>query len=126
MTNEAPTSSSSNDPFKAVEAASDAIRNSVYDWFKGSLMTRFDNPAEGAVIIVMQPLHQDDLVGRLRDEGGWEYLAMPGEYFERTVFDLGDEESWTLNAGDLLYPERLWCELLGHSIVVGKSVERRS
>ena len=33
-------------------------------------MTRFDNPAEGAVIVVMQRLHQDDLVGRLRDEGG--------------------------------------------------------
>jgi hypothetical protein len=77
------------DPFKAVEAASDAVRNSVYDWFKGSLMTRFDNPAEGAVIVVMQRLHQDDLVGRLRDEGGWEYLAMPGECFERTVLTSG-------------------------------------
>jgi hypothetical protein len=94
------------DPFKAAEAASDAVRNSVYDWFKGSLMTRFDNPAEGAVIVVMQRLHQDDLVGRLRDKGGWEYLAMPGECFERTVYDLGDGESWTLNPGDLLYPER--------------------
>ena len=30
------------DPFKAAEAASDAVRNSVYDWFKGSPMTRFD------------------------------------------------------------------------------------
>jgi hypothetical protein len=94
------------DPFKAAEAASDAVRNSVYDWFKGSLMTRFDNPAEGAVIVVMQRLHQDDLVGRLRDEGGWEYLAMPGEFFERTIFDLGDGESWALDPGDLLYPER--------------------
>ena len=81
------------DPFKAAEAASDAVRNSVYDWFKGSLMTRFDNPAEGVIIIVMQRLHQDDLIGRLRDEGGWEYLAMPGEFFERTVYDLGDGES---------------------------------
>jgi hypothetical protein len=94
------------DPFKAVEAASNAVRNSVYDWFKGSLMTRFDNPAEGAVIVVMQRLHQDDLVGRLKDEGGWEYLAMPGECFERTVYDLGDGQSWALNPGDLLYPER--------------------
>ena len=24
------------------------------------------------------------------------------------------------------YDQRLWCELLGHSIVVGKSVERQS
>ena len=94
------------DPLKAAEAASEASRNGVYDWFKGSLMTRFDKPAEGAMIVVMQRLHLDDLIGRLRDEGGWEYLAMPGEFSERTVFDLGDGETWTAKPGDLLYPER--------------------
>lgn len=94
------------DPFKAAEAASETTRNAVYDWFKGSLMTRFDNPAEGAMVVVMQRLHQDDLIGRLRDEGGWDYLAMPGEFSERGVFDLGDNERWTVNPGDLLYPER--------------------
>ena len=94
------------DPIKAVEAASEAARNAVYDWCKGSLMTRFDNPAEGAMVVVMQRLHQDDLIGRLRDDGGWEYLAMPGEFSERTVYDLGDGERWTLSPGDLLYPER--------------------
>ena len=35
------------DPFKATEAASESVRNSVYDWFKASLMTRLDKPAEG-------------------------------------------------------------------------------
>jgi hypothetical protein len=30
------------DPFKASEASSESVRNGVYDWFKGSLMTRFD------------------------------------------------------------------------------------
>lgn len=94
------------DPFKAAEAASEATRNAVYDWFKGSLMTRFDKPAEGAMVVVMQRLHQDDLIGRLLDEGGWDYLAMPGECLERAVFDLGGGETWTLNPGDLLYPER--------------------
>lgn len=94
------------DPFKAAEAASEATRNAVYDWLKGSLMTRFDNPAEGAMVVVMQRLHQDDLIGRLRDDGGWDYLAMPGEFSERTTFDLGDGERWILNPGDLLYPER--------------------
>src|SRR6516164_11502588 len=62
------------DPFKAAEAASESVRNGVYDWFKGSLMTRFDKPAEGAMIVVQQRLHQDDLIGRLRDDGVWDYL----------------------------------------------------
>jgi hypothetical protein len=96
------------DPFKAKEGSSqsDTARNAVHDWFKGSLMTRFDKPAEGAMIVVHQRLHQDDLIGRLRDEGGWEYLEMPGESTQRQVFDLGDGESWTFEPGDLLFPER--------------------
>jgi hypothetical protein len=40
-----------------------------------------------------------------RREGGWEYLAMPGEFSERTVFDRSDGETWTVKPGDLLYPE---------------------
>jgi predicted phage terminase large subunit-like protein len=94
------------DPFKASEASSESVRNGVYDWFKGSLMTRFDKPAEGAMIVVQQRLHQDDLIGRLRDEGGWDYLDMPGECIERKVYDLGDGESWVFKPGDLLFEER--------------------
>ncbi|MGD1039179.1 MAG: phage terminase large subunit [Roseiarcus sp.] len=94
------------DPIKAAEATSETVRNSVYDWFKGSLMTRFDKPAEGAMVVVHQRLHQDDLIGRLRDEGGWEFLEMPGECMQRQTFDLGDGETWDFEPGDLLFPER--------------------
>ena len=94
------------DPIKAAEATSEVVRNSVYDWFKGSLMTRFDKPAEGAMVVVQQRLHQDDLIGRLRDEGGWEFLEMPGECMQRQTFDLGDGETWDFEPGDLLFPER--------------------
>lgn len=91
---------------EAVEAASESVRNAVYDWFKGSLMTRFDKPAEGGMIVIQQRLHQDDLIGRLRDEGGWEYLEMPAECMERKEFDLGDGETWMFEPGDLLFEER--------------------
>ena len=94
------------DPFKAAEAACESVRNAVYEWFKASLMTRFDKPAEGAVIVVQKRLHQDDLIGRLRDEGGWDYLEMPGECVERQVFDLGNGEAWVFNPGDLLFEQR--------------------
>ena len=58
------------------------------------------------MVVVQQRLHQDDLICRLRDEGGWEYLEMPGECVERQVFDLGDGETWEFNPGDLLFEER--------------------
>ncbi len=94
------------DPFKAAEITSDVVRNGVYAWVKNTLMTRFDNPGEGAMVVVHQRLHLDDLIGRLKDEGGWEYLDMPGEAVERKTYDLGFGETWTLEPGDLLYEDR--------------------
>jgi hypothetical protein len=94
------------DPMKAIEAESENVRNDVYEWIKGSLMSRFDNPAQGAMIVIHQRLHQDDLIGRLRADGGWEYLEMPGECIEPRQFDLGGGKVWDFRPGDLLYPER--------------------
>jgi hypothetical protein len=93
------------DPMKAVDAQSDLARNSAYEWFKTSLMSRFDKPADGRVIVLMQRLHMDDLIGRLRDEGGWTLLGMPGEGVVRQEFDIGQNEIWDFQPGELLYPE---------------------
>jgi hypothetical protein len=94
------------DPMKATDASSDSARNAVYEWVKGSLMTRFDKPAEGRMAVVMQRLHQDDLIGRLLADGGWAILEMPGECQRQQIFDLGGGQEWTFKPGDLLFPER--------------------
>jgi predicted phage terminase large subunit-like protein len=94
------------DPMKAIDASSDAARNAVYDWVKLSLMTRFDNPAEGRMIVVMQRLHQDDLIGRLLADGGWEILEMPGKCIKPQVFDIGSGAQWHFKPGEYLFPQR--------------------
>lgn len=94
------------DPMKAIDASSDSSRNAVYEWVKGSLMTRFDKPAEGRMVVVMQRLHQDDLIGRLLADGGWTILEMPGEFSNRQTFDLGNGAQRTYEPGHLLFPER--------------------
>jgi predicted phage terminase large subunit-like protein len=93
------------DPMKAIDAQSDPARNQVFDWVKTALMSRFDRPKEGRMIVIMQRLHMDDLLGRLRDEGNWEVLEMPGEGVERTTYDLGSGERWDFQPGECLYPE---------------------
>lgn len=93
------------DPIKAVDATSDVARNQAYEWVKTTLMSRFDRPSEGRMVVIMQRLHMDDLIGRLRDEGGWTVLEMPGEGVERQEFDLGDGSAWEFQPGELLYPE---------------------
>jgi predicted phage terminase large subunit-like protein len=94
------------DPMKAVDAGSEATRNTTYEWYKTSLLSRFDKPGLGQQIVVMQRLHQDDLIGRLRDDGGFTLLEMPGEALERQTFDLGDGKSWDFAPGDFLFPQR--------------------
>lgn len=92
------------DPLKAVDAESDQIRQTVYDWVKGSLMSRFDLGEIGQMIVIMQRLHQDDLIGRLRDDGGWAMLEMPAKAWKEATYDMGYGRSWSVKPGELLYP----------------------
>lgn len=94
------------DPMKAADAQSEPARNAVYDWVASTLMSRFDKPGQSRIVVIMQRLHQDDLIGRLRDDGGWTVLAMPSEATERQEFDLGNGKTWVFLPGDLLFPDR--------------------
>lgn len=94
------------DPIKAADAGSDVARNAAYEWFKVALMSRFDKPAEARIVVIAQRLHQDDLIGRLRDEGGWTILEMPGEAWREQIFELGDGKRWVFRPGDFLFAER--------------------
>ena len=51
------------DPLKPSDAFSDAKREHVNEWFKNTLYSRLDDKQKGAIIIVMQRLHDDDLCG---------------------------------------------------------------
>jgi predicted phage terminase large subunit-like protein len=95
------------DPLKAKDAiTSQVARDDAFSWITGTVMSRFDSPADGAVIVLSQRLHTDDLIARLRDEGGWELLAVPAEALTPMTFDIGEAEPWHLEAGEPLFPER--------------------
>src|SRR5215217_7316050 len=65
------------DPLKPQEAQSEAARDSLWQWYTNTLLSRLDNKADDAIILVMQRLHVDDLVGRLLEQGGWNHLDLP-------------------------------------------------
>lgn len=77
------------DPLKALEASSENARQSVFEWMTQSLMSRFDKPTEGRMIVIMQRLHQDDPIGRLMAQDGWTLLELPGEAWKRQELDIG-------------------------------------
>jgi hypothetical protein len=65
------------DPLKPDEALSQAQRSAVNDWFDNTLLSRLNDKANGCIVIVMQRLHQDDLVGHVLEHENWEVMSFP-------------------------------------------------
>src|SRR5246127_3052352 len=66
------------DPQKPVDAQSELRRNSLNQWVSNTLMSRLDNKQTGAIIVVMQRVHMDDLSGFLSNSADdWEILSLP-------------------------------------------------
>jgi hypothetical protein len=56
------------DPLKPDEALSETRRNGVNEWFDHTLLSRLNDKAAGCIIIIMQRLHQDDLIGHVLEQ----------------------------------------------------------
>jgi predicted phage terminase large subunit-like protein len=65
------------DPLKADDAVSEPRRRSVNEWFANTLRSRLNNQETGAIIIVMQRLHADDLVAHVQESERWDVLSFP-------------------------------------------------
>lgn len=86
---------------------SEADRKKVWDWFTGVVGSRLDHPKEGAIIVVAQRLHVDDLTGKLLAAGGWEHLCLPAIAWEDQAIPLSETKTWKRRSGEFLMPTRL-------------------
>jgi predicted phage terminase large subunit-like protein len=94
------------DPTKPSDGMSEAARAHTIDWYAGTLISRLNDKEGGAIIVVMQRLHQGDLVGHLLEEQGWRHLNLPAiAEFEQQV-EIGPGRFHTRRIGELLHPER--------------------
>lgn len=96
------------DPLNAINAYSASEREKVNHWFDTALLSRLDNRHSGAVIVVMQRLHEDDLTGHLLEKGGWRELSLPARNIDgnrRFPLLTGQTHLWP--AGTDLMPSRL-------------------
>jgi phage terminase large subunit-like protein len=106
------------DPHAADEVESDTKRGAVLDWWDGTMATRADTPTGVARVIVMQRLHERDLVGHILElakEGGEQYdhLILPAEYEPRAqVCMAGLEHDPRTEPGELLSPDRFGPEAM--------------
>ena len=98
-----------NDILKPDDALSETRRRAANDWFFNTLLSRLNNKQDGVIIIVMQRLHQEDLVGEVMEREHWEVLSLPAIAVEdeQIPFEgpLGDD-AFIRKAGEALHPER--------------------
>ena len=94
------------DPMNPKQAMSEVARTSVPRWYKSTLLSRLNLKGEDAIIIVMQRLHVDDLVGVLLEEDGWHHLNIPAIADTRQRIRLGERQFKLRKPGDLLDPLR--------------------
>ena len=95
------------DPLKPQDAYSESKRGAANEWFDNTLLTRLDDKQTGAIVVVMQRLHADDLTGKLlRNSDGWTVLNLPAIAEKDEQILIGEDRYFIRKEGDLLHAER--------------------
>jgi predicted phage terminase large subunit-like protein len=76
------------DPMKADDAVSDVRRNSLNEWYDNTLRSRLNSQDQGAIIVVMQRLHADDLVAHVQEHEEWDVVSFPAIAVQDTDYDI--------------------------------------
>ncbi len=97
------------DPHSAKDAMfSAADREAVLRAFDQELANRINDPKTSSIVVVMQRLHPDDLVGHVTARGGWTLLRLPMRFEPEDPCAI-PELRWRdprRAPGELLWPER--------------------
>lgn len=101
------------DPMKPDEAMSETRRRNVSEWFDNTLYSRLDDKRNDVIILVMQRLHMDDLVGHiLAKDDSWTHLNLPAIAEVDEQIRIGDQKWHFRRCDDLLQPLREPIEVL--------------
>jgi predicted phage terminase large subunit-like protein len=101
------------DPLKPGDSESETTRERVIEWYRSTLVTRPDDKQAARIVLVMQRIHVDDLVGYLTDSGaGFEALNLPAIAQSMSTYELGGGRIHVREKGDLLHPTHESAEVL--------------
>jgi predicted phage terminase large subunit-like protein len=95
------------DPLKPDDAYSEAKRNAANEWLKNTLLSRLDDKRTGAIIIVMQRVHMDDLTGFVTSQSDeWQVLTLPAIAEVDEEIPISDTKVHRRRVGEALSPVR--------------------
>jgi len=95
------------DLLKAVDAGSEAELLRAQEFIEGTLLSRFNNPAQGRVVMIAQRLHEMDPPGYMLEKGKYRHLNLPAIAEEAETVPIGFGRVHRRQPGDLLFPQRL-------------------
>ena len=102
------------DPLKPEDAMSETRRAAVNGWYSRTLLSRLNNKARDAIILVQQRLHMDDLAGYVDALDDWTVLRLSAIAEEDAQVPIGHGKFHARKAGDVLHPEREPLAVLGN------------
>ncbi len=79
------------DPHNPTQINSRKNRNKAIEWFEQTFVTRLNDKQKGAIVLVMQRLHADDLSAHLISSGGWELLKIPAVSANDFTYKIGSK-----------------------------------
>jgi len=97
------------DPIKPEDALVDSKRLGANNWYDSTLLSRLNNKVTGCIILIMQRLHQDDLVAHVLAKEPWAVVNFPAicegdeTFVYRSAFG---EHVWRRKEGEPLHAER--------------------
>lgn len=100
------------DPTKADDALSETARTTASTWLFNTLMSRLNDQRVGAIIMVMQRLHEADLAGEALSRGGWHELRLPAIAETDERIPVSGNRAYQRRRGCALHPARQPLEVL--------------
>lgn len=94
------------DPHNPIHIHSPKMRAKTIEWFEQTFLSRLNNKNSGAVVIVMQRLHEEDITGYLSlNNKSWEILSIPIQSQQDTSFQI-NQNIYHYPKGEVLHKLR--------------------
>jgi len=95
------------DPISPLEAMDDNERMRLNVQFDGNILQRLDNKKTGAIVLVMQRVHENDLTDYILSKGGgWAHINIPAVAVADETWTLPHGRAYTRHKGEILQGDR--------------------